>query len=65
MSDERCRLCTANDRDAVVKELAVKLWDGHRGRIGKDDAPWDEAGGYWWNAFEQVASDALEILGRP
>jgi len=60
---ERCRLCSANDRDAMIEDLAAELWMRHRGRT--DGASWEEAGGYWQIAFRGIASDAIDLLRRP
>jgi hypothetical protein len=57
----RCRLCAANDRDAVIEKLAADLWESRRhGTL--DDRPWSEAGPHWQNIFRQLAQTAVESL---
>lgn len=56
----RCRICTANDRDALVEQLAGELWESRRDRTV--DAPWDEAPVYWQAAFRQFAETAFAAL---
>ena len=60
----RCRLCTANDREALVEELAQQLWDGQRGGT-LDDWPWSETSEYWRTIFRQFARTAIETMERP
>ena len=54
----RCRLCSTNDQDALIEELAAELWD----TIPGEDRTWAEAGGYWQHAFRQHAAAAVRIL---
>jgi len=46
---ERCRLCTANNLDALADELAERMWNSRRDR--EVDAPWETAGPYWHQAM--------------
>ena len=57
----RCRLCTANDMDAVVEHLAEQLWESRRhGTL--DDWPWAQAGDYWQRIFREFATTAVASL---
>ncbi|UAK25887.1 hypothetical protein [Sphingomonas nostoxanthinifaciens] len=56
MTDHRCRLCTANDREAVIEKLAADMW------CSRIDIPWDEAGIMWQKAFRQMAEAAVRSL---
>lgn len=57
----RCKLCTANDVDGVIKQLAGDLWNSRRyGTL--DDRPWEEAGDYWQRTFREFAETAVESL---
>ena len=60
IESERCRLCTANDREAVIEELAERLFVNHRGH--PDPVTWEHAGIYWHFAFRDLARDAIEML---
>ncbi len=56
-----CRLCTANDEDALVETLAADLWESRRhGTL--DDRPWEQAGDHWQRIFRDFALTALESL---
>jgi hypothetical protein len=57
----RCRICTANDRDALIEHVAEQLWESRRhGTL--DDWPWAEAGGYWQGIMRELATTAVEAL---
>lgn len=56
-----CRLCTANDEQALIEGLAEDLWESRRnGHI--DDVPWDRAGDHWQRVFREFATRAVESL---
>ena len=56
-----CRLCGANDLDAVIEKLAEDLWESRRhGTL--DDLPWVEAGPYWQETFRDFATTAVHAL---
>lgn len=52
-----CRICSANDRDALVEQMAEKLWGSYK----EDDRPWDRAGPYWQTVFRQLAATAISV----
>ena len=57
----RCRLCSANDREAVVEQLAADLWESRR--LGTlDDWPWDQTSEYWKRTFRAFAETAVDSL---
>jgi hypothetical protein len=58
---ERCRLCTANDADAVVEHVAERLWESRR-HGSPDDRAWSEAGGYWQRIMRELAVTAVGSL---
>jgi hypothetical protein len=61
--DRRCRICTANDPEALVERLAADLWETQRhGTL--DDRPWEGAGEYWQRIFRAFAETAIKTL-RP
>ena len=57
----RCRLCTSNDRERVIEQLAADLWESRRGGT-LDDRPWLEAGDYWQAIFRHFAKTAADSL---
>jgi hypothetical protein len=59
MSD-RCRLCTTNDRDALIDELAAEMWASRRD--DEMDPPWENAGPYWHQAMRQFAEATVAML---
>ena len=61
VADRRCRLCAANDVDALIEELAAELWEGRRhGTL--DDFPWERAGPMWQRTFRDFAQTAIDVL---
>lgn len=57
----RCRLCSANDLDGVIEQLAADLWESRRyGTL--DDRPWEEAGEHWQRVFREFAETAVKSL---
>jgi hypothetical protein len=66
MSDEsphRCRLCTANDLDSVIEDVAREVWESRR-RAEFNDPPWEEASGYWQGLMREMATVAVATLRR-
>uniref|UniRef100_UPI0035CA02FD hypothetical protein n=1 Tax=uncultured Sphingomonas sp. TaxID=158754 RepID=UPI0035CA02FD len=56
-----CRLCAANDLDALTEELAAELWESRRhGTL--DDWPWEDASPMWKEIFRGFAATAVEVL---
>lgn len=56
-----CRLCTTNDRDALIEHLAEKLWDSRMGEF-ETPTPWSNAGATWQSKFRELAVSALLAL---
>ncbi len=54
----RCRLCTANDQDGLVEQLAAELW----ATTPEDDRSWAEAGPHWQATFRVHAATAVRIM---
>ena len=61
----RCLLCTSNDRETLIEQLAADLWESRRhGTL--DDRPWLDAGDHWHRVFREFAATAVEsLLGDP
>lgn len=57
----RCRLCTANDVDGIIDQLAEDLWESRRyGTL--DDVPFAECGPHWQRVFRELAETAFLAL---
>lgn len=58
---QRCRLCSTNDREALIEHVAERLWESRRhGTL--DDWEWIDAGGYWQPVYRELAKTAVETL---
>lgn len=57
---ERCRLCTANDREALVDEIAERMWDSRRDY--EFDPSWPDAGPHWHKVLRALAKRALAVI---
>jgi hypothetical protein len=55
----RCRLCTSNDRDALVDEMAANAWEA--ARYGES---WEAVREPWKSAFRHHANLMLQALER-
>jgi hypothetical protein len=61
----RCRICTANDREALVEDMAKAMWDTQSSTNPDDEwRPWDRAGPYWQRVMRQYAAACLEAIER-
>jgi hypothetical protein len=56
---ERCRLCTANDREALVEQLAITLYQSRIDPMV--DPTWDHSG-MWQTIMRDFAETSLHIL---
>jgi hypothetical protein len=59
---DRCRLCTTNDREALVEQLASELWLSHRD--SEVDPDWQNAAPYWQRVMRTFAATTLRTLER-
>ena len=59
--DPRCRLCTANDVEGMIEDVAAELWE-HRRHGTLDDRPWDDAGAMWQSVFREFAGTAVNAI---
>jgi hypothetical protein len=57
----RCRLCTANDREALIEELAARMWESRRDPE-LDPHRWEKAPSYWQRAMRQFAGETIKML---
>lgn len=58
----RCRLCTTNDREGLIEQLAEEMWESRLDR--EMDGAWAGAGDYWHITMRQFAEAALRMLER-
>ena len=56
----RCRLCTTNDLDGLIEEVAREMWEGYKAENGK----WDDNAGYWQIVFRNYARSMMTVLHR-
>ena len=63
--DPRCRICSANDHDALVEDAARAMWDTLATTDPNDEwRPWEEAGSYWHFRMRQFADATIRVLRR-
>lgn len=57
-----CRICTANDLDALAEEIAEEIWNTVE-RSSRDDEwrPWADAGPYWQGMMRVHAKAVLRV----
>lgn len=60
MNGQRCRLCTANDRQTLIDSVAEDLWESRR--HGFDGRPFADCGPYWQRIFREYAETAIDSL---
>lgn len=59
----RCRICTTNDREALIEELATRMWESRRDReIDPDE--FEDAPPYWQMTFREFASETIKMLSH-
>jgi hypothetical protein len=59
----RCRICGANDREALIEQLMDEMWASQG-----DIADWgtlEQAGPYWQPIMRQFAEATLRLFERP
>lgn len=61
-----CRICTTNDRQALVEELAAGMWAKCETSDEYTDwtEEWAKAGPYWQTLFRQCATVFLDLAHR-
>ena len=59
----RCRLCSSNDVETLVEEVAEAMW---LTQISTDPAdewrPWEKAGPYWQRIMREFANATVRTL---
>lgn len=61
----RCRICTANDRQALILDMAIAMWDTQtNGDTHTDYEPWPEASPFWQQRMLEFAEASLKAIER-
>lgn len=58
-----CRICTANDEDALIEDLAQAMWESTRDMDTRMEVyqPWDEASEHWRERFRCWAKSMATV----
>ena len=60
-----CRICTANDHDALVEDMAKAMWDTQiTTDMHTDWEPWEEASPFWQTRMREFATASLHAIRR-
>lgn len=60
-----CRICTANDEEALVEQMAEAMWSTQESTDTHTDwSPWEDAGPYWQRIMRDYARASLGVLRR-
>lgn len=60
-----CRICTANDEEALIEKMAEAMWSTQESTDSHTDwSPWAEAGPYWQRIMLDYARASLKVLRR-
>lgn len=59
----RCRICTANDREALIEDMAKAMWDTQITTDTHSDwDPWPEASPFWQQRMREFAAASLRAI---
>ena len=60
-----CRICTANDEEALIEQMAEAMWLTQETRDPDNEwRPWDQAGPYWQRGMLDYARASLKVIRR-
>ncbi|MGF7156461.1 hypothetical protein [Novosphingobium gossypii] len=60
-----CRICTANDEEALIEQMAEAMWMTQSSTDPDDEwQPRERAGPYWHRIMRQFAAASLGVLRR-
>ena len=58
-----CRICSANDEEALLEQMAEAMWSTQVSSNPDDEwQPWSQAGGYWQTIMRDFARASLRVL---
>jgi len=61
----RCRICTANDREALTEDMAQAMWESQKSTNPDNEwQPWDKAPPYWHGLMRQYAAECLKEIEK-
>jgi hypothetical protein len=61
----RCRICSANDRQALILDMAIAMWDTQKTTDTHTDwEPWEEASPFWQKRMLEFAEGSLRAIER-
>lgn len=61
----RCRICTVNDDEALIEQMAEAMWLTQETRDPDNEwRPWDHAGPYWQRVMLDYARASLTVIRR-
>ena len=55
----RCRVCSSNDRESLVDEIAREVWES-----GGHGVAWEDTFPQWHTVYRQHAEAMLRVLER-
>lgn len=59
----RCRICSANDRQQLIEDMAREMWLTQESSDKGDEwRPWENAGPYWQTIMRQFAAATLRVI---
>lgn len=59
----RCRICSSNDREQLVDDMAKAIWLTQESANPDNEwRPWENAGPYWQNIMRQFAEASLRMF---
>ncbi|MBB4859603.1 hypothetical protein HNO88_002932 [Novosphingobium chloroacetimidivorans] len=59
----RCRICTSNDIEALVEEVAEAMWlTQETADPANEWRPWEKAGPYWQRIMREYANATVKVL---
>jgi hypothetical protein len=61
----RCRICSANDREQLIEDMAREMWNTQKATDPADEwRPSEKAGLYWQTIMRQFAEATLGAITR-
>jgi len=61
----RCRICSANDRERLIEDMAREMWNTQKSTDPADEwQPWEKAGLYWQTVMRRFAEANLRAITR-
>lgn len=59
----RCRICSANDPETLVEDVAKAMWKTQTNDDTHTDwEPWEEASPFWQQRMRQFATATIRVI---